>query len=335
MTAAFIVSVLLAAAIYLSCEYFVNGVEWVGHRFNLGATATGTVLAAFGTALPESAVTFVAVVFGRDAAQKDIGVGTALGGPLVLATIAYPVVGLSLLLYRRRLARQSTLVEVNHRRLCHDQVWFLAIFVVKVGLGLVAFAFKPALGVLFLLAYAVYLWREMSNDEPAAAADELEPLKIRPHDAAPSLFWAGLQTTLALVVIGWASHAFVGQLEVIADGLGWAPQFVALLLSPIATELPETMNAVIWVRQGRERLALANISGAMMIQATVPSALGLLFTPWMFDQSLLAAGVVTALAVAILWVIFARGRADSRSLVPLGLLYGVFALIVGCVTHGR
>ena len=94
------------------------------------------------------------------------------------------------------------------------------------------------------------------------------------------------------------------------------------------------MNAIIWVRQGRERLALANISGAMMIQATVPSALGLLFTPWMFDHSLLAAGVVTALAVAILWVIFARGRANSRSLVPLSLLYVIFGLVVVCVTHG-
>jgi cation:H+ antiporter len=335
VTVAFVLSVLLAAAIYFACEYFVNGVEWVGHRFDLGATTTGTVLAAFGTALPESAVTFVAVVFGRDAAQKDIGVGAALGGPLVLATIAYPVVGLALILYRRLLGRATTRVEVNHRRLRHDQVWFLAIFVVKVGVGLVAFALKPLVGVLFLLAYAAYLWREMSHDEPAAAEHELAPLKFRPRDASPSLFWAGLQTTLSLAVIGLASHAFVGRLESIANGLGWAPQFVALLLSPIATELPETLNAVIWVRQGRERLALANISGAMMIQATVPSALGLFFTPWMFDQSLVAAGVITGLAVATLWGTFARGCATSWSLVPLGLLYAAFVLVVGLVTHGR
>src|SRR5579859_7128454 len=80
---------LSAGAIYVACEYFVNGVEWFGRKLNLGATATGTVLAAFGTALPESAVTFVAVVLGRTPEQKDIGVGAALGGPLVLATIAY------------------------------------------------------------------------------------------------------------------------------------------------------------------------------------------------------------------------------------------------------
>ncbi len=95
------------------------------------------------------------------------------------------------------------------------------------------------------------------------------------------------------------------------------------------------MNAVIWVRQGRERLALANISGAMMIQATVPSALGLFFTPWLLDYSLLTAGAVTTVAVVILWVLFYRGRVSSWSLVPLALLYAVFAVIVATATHGR
>ena len=72
MALSVVLFLLCAGIIYLSCEYFVNGVEWVGRRLNLGATTTGTVLAAFGTALPESAVTFVAVVFGHDAAQKNI-----------------------------------------------------------------------------------------------------------------------------------------------------------------------------------------------------------------------------------------------------------------------
>src|ERR1700712_3760118 len=92
-----------AAVIYFACEFFVNGVEWVGHRLSVGSTATGTILAAFGTALPESVVTFVAVAFGGSHAQKDIGVGAALGGPLVLATIASGVVGFVLLASRQPL----------------------------------------------------------------------------------------------------------------------------------------------------------------------------------------------------------------------------------------
>jgi len=335
VTIALTLSLLLAGAIYLSCEYFVNGVEWVGRQLKLSATTTGTVLAAFGTALPESAVTFAAVVFGRDAAQKDIGVGAALGGPLVLATIAYPVVGLALWFNRKRLGRRDTVVEVDHRGLARDQQWFLAIFVVKVALGLVVFAFKPALGVLFLAAYAAYVYKELRTVEAAAQEHELEPLKIRPRADSPSLSWALLQTVIALIVIGFASHAFVGQLESVARAVGWAPHFVALLLSPVATELPETMNALIWVRQGRERLALANISGAMMIQATVPSALGLFFTPWLFDHSLLAAGVITGIAVMVLWALFHRGQVKSGPLIRVGLLYAVFVFIVIEVTRGQ
>src|SRR4030081_2798093 len=96
-----------AAAIYFACEFFVNGIEWLGRKLGIGETATGTILAAFGTALPESAVTLAAVAFGGDAAQKDIGVGAALGGPMVVGTISYAVVGFAMVLSHRRLGRST------------------------------------------------------------------------------------------------------------------------------------------------------------------------------------------------------------------------------------
>lgn len=318
-----------AGAIYFTCEYFVNGVEWFGRKLSLGATATGTVLAAFGTALPESAVTFVAVMFGKTPEARDIGVGAALGGPLVLATIAYAVVGFALYAGRKRLNRTDSRVRVDHQRLARDQSWFLAIFVVKVGLGLIAFAWKPWLGVLFLLAYGMYVWREMRDDSSAPEGeDALEPLSFRPHDADPAMKWVLLQTGLALIVIAIASRVFVWQLEAFGEFFHLSPHLVALVLSPVATELPETVNALIWVRQGKERLALANISGAMMIQATIPSSLALFATPWLFDTPLIVAGVITMVAVIALWAMFRRGAVEARWLMPIGALYGVFALFV-------
>lgn len=319
---------LSAGAIYVACEYFVNGIEWLGRRLDLGATATGTVLAAFGTALPESAVTFVATVFGKTPQARDIGVGAALGGPLVLATIAYAVVGAALWGNRRRLQRADCSVRIEHRRLARDQAWFLAIFVVKCGLGLVAFAWKPWLGVLFLAAYALYVWRELRSSDSTPEEEALEPLKFQPRAEQPAMIWVALQTALALLAIAIASRVFVSQLEAIGTAFRLSPHLVALLLSPVATELPETVNALIWVRQGKERLALANISGAMMIQATVPSALGLFATPWRFDATLTMAGVLTTLALAWLWRLFRRGQVDARQLLPVGLLYGVFAAFV-------
>ena len=316
-----------AAVIYLACEFFVNGVEWVGHRFGVSRTAVGTVLAAFGTALPESVVTLVAVAFGTTKAQHDIGVGAALGGPLVLATIAYAVVGLVFLGCRSD-ERTKIAHEFSTRRLAHDQLWFLAVFVFKAGLGLVAFAWKPWLGVVFLAAYGLYVWRELSGEGHAEdeAGEEREALKLRPHAEHPATAWAVLQTGGALVVIFLASQLFVHQLEAVGPWLGLSPQLVALLLSPIATELPETLNAVIWVRQGKTSLALGNISGAMMIQATVPSALGMFFTPWMLDRPLLWAAAVTMVAIVVMLVLLRRHALTAKRLVALAALYGVFAL---------
>lgn len=315
-----------AAAIYFACEFFVNGVEWLGRKLGVGETATGTILAAFGTALPESAVTFVAVVFGRDSAQKDIGVGAALGGPMVLATISYAVVGFAMLWNHRRLGRTTHVIECDSMRLRRDQAWFLCIFIGKVALGLLVFNYKPWLGALFLLAYAVYLLRELRGAR-VLSEDDLEPLKLHPK-GEPGLLWPLLQTTLALIAIAIASKVFVGQLETIGVWAGLSPQLVALLLSPVATELPETMNALIWVRQGKERLALANISGAMMIQATIPTALGLFFTSWVFSRELIVSGVVTMVAVAVLLGLFSKNAVNARSLMPLAGLYAVFVAIL-------
>ena len=321
---------LAAGCVYWACEYFVNGVEWVGRKSGVSQTAVGTVLAAFGTALPESVVTFVAVVLGSDAAAKNIGVGAALGGPLVLATVAYPVVGIMLCLTRARQARQP--IELNWRRLSRDQGWFLFIFAFKIALGFLAFAIKPWLGWLFLLAYAAYTWMEMRNADDSSEG-EPEPLKFQARRADPSLLAVIAQTLLALLVIFGASQVFVGQLSVVGPWMGIPSAVVALLLSPVATELPETMNAIIWIRQGKHRLALANISGSMMIQATIPTALGLFFTPWLFDDALTLAAAITALAVIGLLLLLRRNALTAVRLAWFGTFYAVFALGIVVLWH--
>jgi cation:H+ antiporter len=329
-----------AVAIYLACEWFVNAVEWLGIRLKMGTLAIGTLLAAIGTALPESVVTLVAVTLGHSAASKDIGVGAAMGGPLALATIAYGVTGWMLFTRRRSLKRQAASVsspsgestsavdpmaDADLDRLSTDQIWFLAIFVVKVSLGLVAFALKPWLGLLFFTAYGVYFFREMRSDAEAHTDADLEPLKLQPGRPVPSGWAIGVQTLVTLAIIFGASQLFVAQLEWAGPALGLPAAVTALLLSPIATELPEVMNAVIWVRQGKTQLALANISGAMMIQATVPSGLGLLFTPWKFDGALVLSGAVTMAAIVYLLLLMRRGAFTAGRLALVAGFYLVFA----------
>jgi cation:H+ antiporter len=126
------------------------------------------------------------------------------------------------------------------------------------------------------------------------------------------------------VVIFASSQLFVNRLDALGPIIGVPPQLVALLLSPVATELPEIMNALIWIRQGKAQLALANISDSMMIQATVPSAFGLFFTTWLFDRSLILAGAVTIVAIAGLTTVMRKNTLNAPLLAGFLLLYGVF-----------
>ena len=342
-----------AVTIYFACEWFVNAVEWLGVQLKVGPIAVGTILAAAGTALPESIVTLVAVLFGSAEHGNDIAVGAAMGGPLVVGTVAYGVTG-AMLLWRRRTLRTAApamasggstlalatdpapsesggvdadgrLIGVDTARLARDQRWFMAIFIVKVALGLVAFAVKPWLGLLFFAAYGVYFWREMRGTGEHASADDLEPLKLQPRRVTPTKAAVLIQVGVTLALIFGASQLFVAQLEWAGPALGLPSVVVALLISPVATELPEVMNAIIWVRQSKTQLAFANISGAMMIQATVPSGIGILFTPWLFDSPLVFAGAATMASITYLLWLLRRNRLTAARLTCAAGFYVAFA----------
>jgi cation:H+ antiporter len=311
--------------IYYSCELFVNAIEWVGRKFNIAQCAVGTILAAFGTALPESVVTFMAVAFNSSTQQKDIGIGAALGGPLVLGTIAYAVVGFCIILFRKK-RDLGTEIDIDSNKLSRDQLWFVSIFIFKVLMGLFIFSIKPLTGFLFLAAYGFYFYKEMRT-ECLISEETIEPLKFQQNKTEPSIFWVLSQTFISLLLIFLSSHIFVNNLELLSGSWHMSPLIVSLLISPIATELPEILNAVIWVRQGKETLALGNISGAMMIQATIPTAFGIFFTPWLFDFHLIWAGTMTLISIFYLLLTLKRNKLSPQRLVYAGIFYLLFACI--------
>jgi cation:H+ antiporter len=310
-----------AAAIYVASEQFVNAIEHLGRHLNVGTLAVGTVLAAVGTALPESVVTGIAVTDGH---REQLGVGAALGGPLALATIGYGVVGLSLLLRRRPLGALDT------ARLGRDQRSFLLLFVANMGLGLVAFSVKPLLGLALFAAYVAYVVVELRAEGTVEDEVDLEPLTLT-RSVRPGLAPVVVQTLSMLVVVFGASQVFVSQLEWAGPQLGLSSAVVALLLAPVATELPEVMNALIWVRQGKTQLALSNLSGSMMVQTTIPSGLALLFTDWDLGGPLLLSGAVTCGAIAFLLLGLRTGRLSGRWLTAAGAFYALFALLLPAV----
>ena len=88
-------------------ELFTNGVEWIGEGFGLSEGAVGSVLAAVGTALPETLLPLVAILSGHGRGE-EIGTGAILGAPFMLTTLAMVVVAVAVLVTGRGGRRRST-----------------------------------------------------------------------------------------------------------------------------------------------------------------------------------------------------------------------------------
>ncbi len=284
-------AVLLAvsfAVIVTGAELFTNGIEWFGHKLEMGEGAVGSVLAAIGTALPETMIPIIAIVFGSGVSSHEVGVGAVLGAPLMLATLAMAVTAVVVLLSARGRPTGERLA-VNADVVAHDARAFAIAYAVAFGLALLPsdLAIPRLAGALVLVGGYSWYARGHLNAEADAGAERPDPLRmhrldrrahrLNPHTPHLRIVAVQVGVALALVVVG--AMLFVGVVEAIAESLHVAELLLALLIAPIATELPESVNAVIWLRQGKDTLALGNITGAMVFQATIPTAVALAFAP--------------------------------------------------------
>lgn len=299
-----IVSFLL---LLLGAEVFTNGVEWLGHRLGVSESATGSILAAVGTALPETMIPVIAIVqgllTGTTAAADRVGVGAILGAPFMLATIAMFLVGASVLYFSER-RLHGRYFHFNATATRRD----LRIFLAGYFLALLA-ALLPrhlsvgpipldySIAIVLVGLYIVYVYWSLQTGE--LIADEgLESLYLgmilekgeallsdagltNNHGSNPHRWLVFLQTLLALTLIVAGAQLFVTEVRYFSVEVVHVPTAVlALLIAPLATELPEKFNSIIWISRDKDTLAIGNITGALAFQSTLPVTLGILFTSW-------------------------------------------------------
>jgi cation:H+ antiporter len=327
LTAALLV--LAFACVFAGAFAFTNAVEWAGHRLDLGAGAVGALLAAVSTALPESIIPVVALVRG-DPEGEEVAVGAILGAPFMLATVAMALVGFSAVAFRRR-REQGRKLLVHGPTLKRDLVFFLAALGAALVLGIgvdhwVRYAAVP----LFVLAYGVYVQATLRRGGEAQSEEELPDLYLDPTERGPPPGWKiALQFFGGLALIVGGAHLFVEQLIAIAESIGVAPLVLSLLVAPLATELPEKANSFLWIREGKDTLALGNITGAMVFQSTVPVAVGVAFTGWELSRyALLAASLALIGGAVALWSLHLRRRFTGPAIAAWTALFTVFGVTV-------
>jgi cation:H+ antiporter len=327
-----VVLLLISFAVVLTgALLFTNAIEWIGLRLGLGEGAVGSILAAVGTATPETLIAIVALI-GAAEGSEEVAVGAIVGAPFLLATLAMGLVGLFAHLYRGRRV-QGTELDAHGPTLERDLLFFLGFFAVAglLGWGPPA-AVRIPVGVVFVLAYALYAARTVSGGGAVQEEETLNPLLFErraERRGDPALTLCILQLAVGLGAMVGGAHLFVEQLLEIAADLGVDVLVLALILAPLATELPEKVNSFFWVREGKDALALGNVTGAMVFQSTIPVGIGLLFTDWSLNgNAVLSVALGCAGGVIAYLSLHRAGQFNLPSVVAWFGLSAAFIVVV-------
>jgi cation:H+ antiporter len=164
------------------------------------------------------------------------------------------------------------------------------------------------------------------------AEESLNPLIMEPrrtHDHDPSIGIAVFQVLVGLGAMIGGAHLFVEELLEVAEDVGVEPIVLSLILAPLATELPEKVNSFFWVREGKDALALGNITGAMVFQSTIPVGIGLIFTSWeLSGNAAVSAALGLAGGLIAYWALRLRDRFELPAVLAWLGLYATFIAIV-------
>jgi cation:H+ antiporter len=326
----FFLLVVSFAVILAGALLFTNAIEWVGHKVGLGEGAVGSLLAAVGTALPETLIAIVALVGATK--SEDVAIGAIVGAPFLLATLAMGLVGGTAYIYRSR-RKQDITLEAHVPTLDRDLAFFMVFFGLALVLGFGApEPVRLGFGIFFFVAYIAYVAWTIRGSGDVQSEESLNTLIMaRGPKAAtdPPLGIAIVQVLVGLAAMVGGAHLFVEELLHFAEEIGVEAIVLSLILAPLATELPEKVNSFFWVREGKDSLALGNITGAMVFQSTIPVGIGLMFTDWELSGNA-AVSVALGLAGGLIafWALRLRDRFELPAIIAWLGLYAAFIVVV-------
>ena len=327
LVCAFGLLVVSFATVLFAAELFTNSIEWFGKKLRLAEGAVGSVLAAVGTALPETSIAIIAVVSGK--ATHDVGIGAILGAPMMLSTLAMFVTGLGVIVFARA-GHRTTDMAVDHAVLGRDLRTFFIVYTIAICAAFVPwYAAKVAIAIFLVGVYVKYVFRTFRCEGADCASHDPRPLHFHRAAEIPRLRVVSVQLIVALVAILVGAKLFVESVTAIAKPLGVSSLVLGLIIAPIATELPEKFNSITWVRQKKDTFALGNISGAMVFQSSITPAIGILFTPWVLKGDAIASAVIAVTATMLLWAEMRwRKRLSPYTLLLGGLFYAAYPIYV-------
>lgn len=226
---------------------FVNAIEYIGYRARWTGSFTGADVSPLFTSIPELLMFLVAFYIYGGVSGEKIGIGTVLGQPFMAATIIFPVIFLVALIGYIAGRRVDMVLDVE-RNLVIPYIPFTAVYPIVLlpmvpSLG----SSKYVAGMVLLVLYFIYTYiMYRSRSLAMLEAEEAYLARIlRADSGLLKLSLASIQLLIAVLLIMIGSRMLVAGVDEVSKALEASPIALAILITPLAGVLPESITAII------------------------------------------------------------------------------------------
>ncbi len=333
MISLWIYLVLMLIIILVSSQLFTNALEHFGQKISISAGVTGSIFAAITTALPETSVPIIALIAGTPdkLVNQEISVGAILGAPLMLSTLSTFIMALSVI-KQRGINGKVTPEKTGFVR---DLNFFLVAFflaAIAMYVPLDPIYLRTGISLILIGIYISYLVLTcmasnalVVNGHGVSPEEPMILTKIGLKNNGVTLV---IQLILATLLLLFGAKGFINGVETISKALHVSALLFSLLIIPLATELPEKVNSILWLRKNKDTLGFGNITGAMVFQGTLLPALGILLTPWQPSRIIQTGMFITFVAATWLRINASSTGLRIKALMVNGVLYLLYLYLV-------
>ncbi|MBU1094054.1 MAG: calcium/sodium antiporter [Firmicutes bacterium] len=304
-------------------DYFIVSSASIAKKFKISPLIIGLTLVAFGTSLPELAVSFVASLSAHaDGTTADIALGNIIGSNIVNLTL---ILGFS-----------AIMMPIAVKKSMNKQEFPFLIGLTFV-FGIVAFFFQNDAQIvwweaLILLAlFSFYMYLMFHSHQEVNLEEEIHFVDTKKAIFLLILGLGGVTLGGFLVTSGAEYIATKLLVDVFSMTATRATTLVGLSVVSLGTSLPELVTSVVAAKKGENEIALGNIIGSNVFNTLLIVGLSGLVTPLGVNADVLF-DIFILMGITIITIVFCItnqkiSRFEGWILVAIYFSYIVFIII--------
>lgn len=259
----YIILILSLAGIVLGADFLVKGAVVVARKCRVSSFVIGAVIVGIGTSLPELVVSTVGAIGGN----SEVAIGNVVGSNIFNV---FAILGLTALFFPIAVSRENMKFEIPF---CIAVSILLMLLVYNFFVG-----GEPRLGrwdgAALLLVFTSFMWISLRRGKSSAATGGESVEEVN-----KSLWFAAFSILGGLAALIVSSNFFVDEAVAIARKLGVSDAFISITLLACGTSLPELAASVTAAVKKDTDMALGNIIGSNIFNATMILGTASLITP--------------------------------------------------------